>query len=145
MLNRPRSDLNVDDVIHIQTCVAGSMCHIAGDKRHVYTAKALSHAQSVSQLMLLPCPLNKHSPFFSCITTMASVVFLSYWSLCAVDGSDTAIREQIRLSLGTLRTLSEIWPIAGRVYGQVKMVAQELYAARKTINSTNWVASTSLF
>lgn len=92
--------------------------------------------------MTLPTPLLRHSPLTSCITTMAAVVYLSYWSLCAIDGSDTFIKEQIRLTIGTLRSLSEIWPIAHRVLGQVRGVAKELYAARRTINSTNWEAVT---
>lgn len=142
LLNRPRSDLNIDDVVEVRTCVSAGQAQIPGPQRAVYTAKAVSAANSVATLITLPTPLYKHTPFTTCITTMAAVVYLSYWSFCAIDGSDTFTKEQIRLTIGTLRRLGERWPLAYKVLGQVRGVARELYAARRAINSANWDAVT---
>lgn len=143
LLNRPRSDLNLEDVVDIKTCVGAGSCILPGDKRQIYTAKAVQAANDITRLMTLPVPLLKHTPFFSCVTTMAATIYLSYWSFCAIDGSDTFTKEQIRLTIGVLKNLSELWPIARNTLGQVRGVAQELYAARKAINSANWDAVTS--
>ncbi|KAF2100186.1 hypothetical protein NA57DRAFT_37062 [Rhizodiscina lignyota] len=143
LLNRPRSDLNLEDVIDIRTCVGAGSCVLPGDQRQIYTAKAVQAANDIARLMTLPVPLLKHTPFFTCITTMAATIYLSYWSFCAIDGSDTFTKEQIRLTIGVLKNLSELWPIARNTLAQVRGVARELYAARKAINSANWDAVTT--
>jgi len=44
---------------------------------------------------------------------------------------DDDLKQQLRLSTGSLKTLWQIWPAAGRTFGQVKSVAQDMYAAKK--------------
>jgi hypothetical protein len=44
---------------------------------------------------------------------------------------DDDLKQQLRLSTGALKTLWQIWPSAGKAFGQVKGVAQEMYAAKK--------------
>jgi hypothetical protein len=44
---------------------------------------------------------------------------------------DDDIKQQLRLSTGALKSLWQVWPSAGRAFGQVKGVAREMYAAKK--------------
>jgi hypothetical protein len=44
---------------------------------------------------------------------------------------DDDLKQQLRLNTGALKTLWQVWPSAGRAFGQVKGVAQEIYAAKK--------------
>jgi hypothetical protein len=43
------------------------------------------------------------------------------------------IKQQVRLNIGVLRTLSQLWPIGRRTLAQVQGIAQEMFAARKTM------------
>jgi len=52
---------------------------------------------------------------------------------------DDELKQSLRLSTGSLKTLWHVWPAAGKAFGQVKGVAQDLYAAKKqTIESGYW-------
>lgn len=44
---------------------------------------------------------------------------------------DGDIKQQLRLNIGAFKSLSQIWPSAGKAFGQVKGVAQEIHAAKK--------------
>ncbi|KAF2430088.1 hypothetical protein EJ08DRAFT_649886 [Tothia fuscella] len=140
MLHRPRSDLSTEDVKEVTTCVgAGQTSPTASLHTDIHTAKAMQAAKDISFLITLPCPLIKHTPFFTCAVTMASIVFLSYWSFIATESGDAFIKENIRLNIGVLKTLGEIWPIAGTVLKQVRGVAKELFQSRKAMNNAYWM------
>lgn len=52
---------------------------------------------------------------------------------------DDDLKQQLRLSTGSLKTLCQVWPAAGRAFGQVKGVAQDMYAVKKqAIESGYW-------
>lgn len=138
MLHRPRSDLNYEDVKEVTTCVKNGPGVVGSVYKDTHTAKAMHAAKEISKLARLPCPLIKHTPFFNCAVTMAAVVYLSYWSFIATEGFDTVIKENIRLNIGVLKALSEIYPIATTVLGQVKGVAQELFSSRRALNNAYW-------
>lgn len=137
MLHRPRSDLNLEDVEKVRTCVAAhGSSPLPGGSKDVHTVKAMQAAKDICGLILLPCPMIKHTPFFSCAVTMSSIVFLSYWSFIAPEsGGDTFIKDNIRLNIGILKTLGDLWPIANTVLGQIKGVAQELFQSRKALSN----------
>lgn len=44
---------------------------------------------------------------------------------------DVDLKQQLRLNTGALKTLWQVWPSAGQAFGQVKGVAQEIFAAKK--------------
>lgn len=44
---------------------------------------------------------------------------------------DEDLKQQLRLNTGALKTLWQVWPAAGKAFGQVKGVAQEIYAVKK--------------
>ncbi len=44
---------------------------------------------------------------------------------------DQDLKQQLRLNTGALKSLWQVWPSAGKAFGQVKGVAQEIYAAKK--------------
>ncbi|RDI86213.1 hypothetical protein Vi05172_g3823 [Venturia inaequalis] len=136
MLHRPRSDLNLDDVEKVKSCVAAhGSTPLPGGFKDVHTVKAMQAAKDICGLILLPFPMIKHTPFFSCAVTMSSIVYLSYWSFIAPESGDAFIKDNIKLNIGVLTTLGELWPIANTVLGQVKGVAQELFQSRKALSN----------
>ena len=50
-------------------------------------------------------------------------------------------KERVRLSVGALKTMRDVWPVAGTVLHQVKAVAREVYA-RKPPSQNSWDIAT---
>jgi hypothetical protein len=93
--------------------------------------KTIQAAQDISKLITLPVSLAKHTHFFTCVVTLASIVHLSCWSILLPLIHDDDLKQQLRLNTGALKSLCQVWPSAGQAFGQVKGVAQEMYAAKK--------------
>ena len=52
---------------------------------------------------------------------------------------DDDLKQQLRLNTGALKTLWQVWPSAGKAFGQVKGVAQEIFQAKKlAVESGYW-------
>lgn len=122
--------------------MAGGQTPFPGMYKDLHTAKAMAAAKDISKLARMPCPLVKHTPFFTCAVTMAAVVYLSYWSFIATESGDAFVKEHIRLNIGVLKALADIWPVARTVLAQVRGVAQELFASRRALNNMYWSAVT---
>ncbi|TKA74340.1 hypothetical protein B0A49_02935 [Cryomyces minteri] len=131
LLHRPRSHLNFNSVQTVKACVSSREHLLPAQAREIHTAKALQAAEEVAKLITLPHPLGKHTHFFVCCVTMASVTFLSHWDSIIPFGDEIPIKEQIRLSIGALRAMENLWPVAGTALHQVKKVAQEIFAEKK--------------
>ncbi|GME36537.1 putative C6 zinc finger domain-containing protein [Neofusicoccum parvum] len=152
LLHKPRSNLDeYRSADEIRTCVRQCSPLISTQTRETHTAKCMDASQRLSQLVRLPCPLTRLTPFFTCAVVMSSVVYLSAWSFVAPqsDGSaaqdstplagscgpatDAALKELIRLNMGALKNLAGQWPLARTAAGQVRGVAGELFRAKKEV------------
>lgn len=138
MLHRPRSNLGFGEVNNVNLCVQPGQILIPTQTRESHTAKCLTSAENISTLIKLPGPLLHHTPFFTCVVVMASVVHLSYWSFLVPDGQDDVIKQSIRLDVGTLQQYSNTWPIAHTVLGQVRGVAHTLWNSKKAMSIHLW-------
>jgi hypothetical protein len=98
----------------------------------------LQAAEDISRLITLPTALQKHSPFFTCVVVVASVVHLSYWSFLVPDGQDEKIKSLIRLDTGSLQTLATWWPVANTVLKQVRGVANVMFHSKKSMSIHMW-------
>lgn len=56
---------------------------------------------------------------------------------------DDDLKQQLRLNTGALKTLWQVWPSAGKAFGQVKGVAQEIYAGKKQAAEIGYWANIS--
>jgi hypothetical protein len=104
----------------------------------VHASKIISAAQAISKLIQLPVPLIKHTHFFTCVITLASVVHLSCWSVLFTILNDDDLKQQLKLNTGALKTLWQVWPSAGRAFGQVKGVAGEIFQRKKEVIERGW-------
>lgn len=130
MLHKPHSQLDTSVVRTITSCAPFRQVP-AGQSYNVHAAKIMQAAENISKLITLPVPLAKHTHFFTCVITLASIVHLSCWAALLPLSQDDNLKQQIRLNTGALKTISEVWPSAARVGFQVKGVAQEVFASRK--------------
>lgn len=138
MLHRPRSNLGFGRVEGVNICVQPGQVLLPTQTREIHTAKCLTSAENISSLIRLPGQLLHHTPFFTCVVVMASVVHLSYWSFLVPDGQDDIIKQSIRLDVGTLQQYSNTWPIANVVLGQVRGVAHTLFNSKKAMSIHLW-------
>jgi hypothetical protein len=105
---------------------------------NVHASKIITAAQAISKLITLPVPLIKHTHFFTCVITLASVVHLSCWSVLFTILNDDDLKQQLKLNTGALKTLWQVWPSAGRAFGQVKGVAGEIFQRKKEVIERGW-------
>jgi hypothetical protein len=114
-----------------------------GDFFNSHTRHTLSAATEVTKMLTDAVPLTSHTHFFTCVITLASIVHLSRWALSFLPDEED-LRQQIRLNIGALAKLSEVWKAAHTAGEQVKGVAQEIYRAKRSqqINPAFWVGFT---
>ncbi|KAG9240738.1 hypothetical protein BJ878DRAFT_524534 [Calycina marina] len=127
LLHRELSQLDSSVARDITSC-APHKDIIPGEQYNTHAAKTIQAAQDISKLISLPVPLAKHTHFFTCVVTLASITHLSCWSLLLHDED---LKQQLRLNTGALKTLWQIWPAAGNAFGQVKNAAQDIFTAKK--------------
>lgn len=127
-LHRPKSSLASSIVSTDTSCTPESKYSTATKPIALHTAKALQAANTISKLITLPCPLIKHTPFFTCVVTLGAIVHLSACSWLLHGDEGFLAKERIRLGVGALKTLEEVWNVAGCVLLQVKGVAREVFS-----------------
>ncbi|KAI9711429.1 MAG: hypothetical protein M1812_007174 [Candelaria pacifica] len=131
LLHRQRSSFDSFAVQQVNSCAPPASSTNHGQ---IHAVKAIQAAGNISKLITLPTPLTHHSHFFTCVVTLAAIVYLSQWSSTTLHVAENEIvKKRLQLAIGALNAMSEVWPIAGMARGQVKSVAQELFAAKETV------------
>ena len=130
LLHREFSELDSSVAKDVSSC-APYKSITPGDNYNTHASKIISSAQEISKLISLPVPLIKHTHFFTCVVTLASIVHLSCWSIMNPLIHDEDLKQQLRLNTGALKTLRQVWPAAGQAFGQVKGVASEIFSSKK--------------
>ncbi|KYK56961.1 glucoamylase [Drechmeria coniospora] len=140
LLHQPHSQLDTTPTQNINSCAPHQMVP-AGDLFNTHTKHTITSASAISTMITHRVPLLSHTHFFTCVITLSSIVHLSRWALFFIPHDDDDLRQQVRLNIGALNRLAEVWGAADRARGQVKAVAQEIYQAKKQqrLNSEFWV------
>ncbi|RAL67083.1 hypothetical protein DID88_007863 [Monilinia fructigena] len=109
VLHRELSELDSSITTPITSCAPHHPI-TPGSNYNLHASKTITAAQSISKLITLPIPLIRHTHFFTCVVTLASIV--SFILL--------------------------VWPSAGRAFGQVKGVASEIWQRKKEVVERGW-------
>ena len=144
MLHQPHSQLDSSPAKSITSC-APHQPVASGALFNYHTKHTLSSAAEISKLITHRVPLLSHTHFFTCVVTLSSIVHLSKWALYFVPHDDDDLRQQVKLNIGALNQLSDVWGAADRARGQVKGVAQEIYQTKKQqqmLNPNYWMGFT---
>ncbi|KAH0552838.1 hypothetical protein GP486_006962, partial [Trichoglossum hirsutum] len=131
-LHRPRSHLAFPQHPDDTSCTPPRHFALPTKADGFHTAKTIGAADDIARLITLPTPLIKHTPFFTCAVTVASIVHLSSCSFLLTSDDARLAKERVRLSVGALKTLRDVWPVASTVLHQVKAVAREVYSRKPT-------------
>lgn len=140
LLHRERSELDSSVARDVTSCAPHKPI-VPGQTFNIHAAKTISSAQAITKLIQLPVPLAKHTHFFTCVVVLASIVHLSSWSVMMPLMHDDDLKQQLRLNTGALKSLWQVWPSAGKAFGQVKSVAQEIWQAKKQAAEVGYWAS----
>lgn len=130
LLHQPHSQLDSSPTRPVNSCAPHAPVP-SGDAFNAHTKHTIQSANEISKLITHRVPLLSHSHFFACVVTLSSIVHLSKWALIYVPHNDDSLRQQIRLNIGALSKLAQVWGAAARAGGQVKGVAQEVYRVKK--------------
>ena len=77
MLHREHCELDSSVAKNMTSCAPYKEI-LAGQSFNVHAAKTIKAAQGISKLVQLPVPLVKHTHFFTCVITLASIVHLMW-------------------------------------------------------------------
>ncbi|KAL5339643.1 hypothetical protein BJX70DRAFT_363530 [Aspergillus crustosus] len=92
----------------------------------LHTAKVLRAIDQFDDLLTLPTNIASHTPFIICCI---SNLVIAHLAACRFHYSGQPLklaRERIRLSMGALKVLGEVWPMGQRTYKEVGIVAREI-------------------
>ena len=102
------------------------MYGVPANKFSVHTAKCIQAADRMADLITLPGNTLQHTPLFSCMLTLSSVVHLSAYVLCHSTDQRAFIRERLALSVGSLKGIRSTWTLADGVLQNIKAAAKEV-------------------
>lgn len=132
LLHYPLSSLDPSNTTAIRSCATDQIV-TSRDGSNLHTRHAIASANEVSRMITHPVPLITHTPFFTCVVTLSSILHLNRWGICGVrDESDEYfLRQRVRLGIGALGELSRVWKSAEAAKDQVRGVAREIHIAKK--------------
>lgn len=132
LLHYPLSNLDPSRTAPIRSCSANRIV-TSGGGFNPHTRHAIASANEISRLITHPRPLMAHTPFFTCVVALSSIVHLNRWGICGAhyESDEYLLRQRIRLNIGALGELSRVWRSAEAARDQVRAVAREIHLAKK--------------
>lgn len=98
---------------------------------HIHTVKCLRAIQKINELLSLPIQTAVHSPFLICMIANVTIAHLSACRYVFRGQELAQCREKIRLTLGTLKTLSQYWLLGRQTHEEIGIIAQDcLFSAQ---------------
>ncbi|KAJ5144261.1 Transcription factor [Penicillium bovifimosum] len=126
-LHRSLSDLKFSRAEGISSCAREPpLDSPTPDLANVHTNRVLRSAEAQIRLLALPALHFHHTPFTTCMVSEGTLALLA---ACAfrLEGKDlTVTREQIRMTIGCLKALGEIWPRTARNVREIQTVARHV-------------------
>ncbi|KAI2465332.1 hypothetical protein F4781DRAFT_438931 [Annulohypoxylon bovei var. microspora] len=143
ILHQPLSQLDSSPARDVTACAPHRAVQ-SGNNFNIHTRHIITAACEISKMVTYNVPITSHTHFFTCVLTLSSIVHLSKWALEFFIQDEDDLRQQIRLNIGALNKLSNVWKAASTASVQVKGVAQEIYRAKRAQqnNPSFWVGFT---
>ncbi|KAH8433738.1 uncharacterized protein LDX57_011372 [Aspergillus melleus] len=124
-MHRPLSDLRFNPVEHVSSCAGDLPAETPTPELvNVHTARVLRSVESQIRLLALPIRAFNHTPFLTCMISEGTLALLSACNFL-FKGKELAIaRDQIRMIIGCLKALAEIWPRTRRNVHEIQLIAR---------------------
>lgn len=124
-MHRPLSDLKFNAVEDISSCARSPPLNTPTPELvNVHTTRVLRAAQAQIQLLALPARPFSHTPFTTCMVSEGTLALLSACKFLFKDQELAVARDQIRLTIGCLRTLGRTWPRVARNVQEIQTIAR---------------------
>lgn len=92
-----------------------------------------------AQIRLLALPVRpfRHTPFTTCMVSEGTLALLSACHFLLKGPKLAIARDQIRMTIGCLKTLAELWPRTARNVREIQMIAQHVLGLGSKTASNN--------
>lgn len=146
-LHRPLSDLKFNPVEDVSSCARDPPTdNPTPDLINVHTVRVLRSVEAQIRLLALPSRPFQHTPFVTCMVSEGTLALLS---ACAfqLSGKELAIaRDQIRLTIGCLKDLGELWPRTAKNVKEIQTIARHVLglSGSKATGSSNTAGSSNV-
>ena len=130
LLHRPRSSLVFVQNHYPTPCTRQEAIGLPTSAYEVHTNKAIKAANSISKAIALRTPTSMHTPCFVCATVLAAIVHLPAYPMETSMDRAGAIKERLQLTVNTLSSMGEVWPMARAAKGQISQFAREIFAGQ---------------
>lgn len=126
-IHRPYSTLLFNPLEIISSCTTGPPDSVlTGDLANVHTVRCLKSIEAQIRLMALPARPFCHTPFVICMMTSGTIPLLAACRFLFASGRLEIARHQIKMSIGCLKAMAEVWPQAAVQVREIQMIAQEV-------------------
>ncbi|KFX96907.1 hypothetical protein V490_03076 [Pseudogymnoascus sp. VKM F-3557] len=127
-LHRPFSELLSDPLESISSCAAAPSWPLKSSPgfENVHTARCLLSIEAQVRLLALPAQPFSHTPFTVCMLTTGTISLLSACKFLLQDQKLAVARDQVRMSIGCLKSFAGVWPLAGKSHREVQTIAREM-------------------
>ena len=112
------------------SCTPPRRIAVPASRYAVHTAKAIAAADKIAALVTLPCPMIKHTPFFTCMITLGAVVHLSAHVITKSQEQKSIFKDRLALGVGALKAVREVWAVADSVMLRIKGAAREILGGK---------------
>ncbi|KUL84596.1 hypothetical protein ZTR_08691 [Talaromyces verruculosus] len=126
-LHRPLSDLKFNSVESISSCARDPPSNTPTPELvNIHTVRVLRSVEAQVRLLTLPVRKFAHTPFATCMVSEGTLALLSACNFIFRGKELATAREQIRLIIGCLKVLGEVWPRIARNVGEIQTIAQHV-------------------
>lgn len=135
-LHRPRSRLPGPMATVIPECVpTENSVSMPNRSVQYHTIQTINGAESISALVQLPGSITRHTPFFACALALSTFVQLP--QLAGDFGKkENLILERIRLNVGALKRLGNVWGLVATIRDQTLVAAGQVNASVQSQQQT---------
>ncbi|KAJ5674565.1 uncharacterized protein N7477_004499 [Penicillium maclennaniae] len=133
-LHRPFSDLKFNAVEEVSSCAREPpLVTPTSDLVNVHTVRVLRAVEAQIRLLALPVRRFHHTPFTTCMVSEGTLALLSACNFLFKERDLATARDQIRMTIGCLKALGEIWPRTARNVREIQTIAHHVLGIRSNI------------
>lgn len=126
-VHRPFSTLKFNATEDLSSCARERPLEIpAPDLVNVHTVRVLRSVEVQIRLLALPVQEFRHTPFTTCMVSEGTLALLSACVFLLREKDLVTARDQIRMTIGCLKALGEVWPRAARNVRELQTIGQNV-------------------
>ncbi|KAF0639888.1 hypothetical protein FPSE5266_05949 [Fusarium pseudograminearum] len=131
-LHRPLSDLRFNPIENVSSCAREAPTDTPRpDLINVHTRRILKSIDAQIQLLALPVRPFHHTPFSTCMVSEGTLSLLSACKYLLRDKELAIARDQIRLTIGCLKSLGEVWTRTAKNVKEIQTIARHVLVLEK--------------